>query len=80
MWSPLGCHDRRHQLRLHLLALGCPIVGDSLYAPPAGYHLTVVDALAASPPAGQDMPAPPSYGACYCSPATQRLGLGLGFA
>ena len=24
---------RRHQLRLHMLALGCPIVGDTLYAP-----------------------------------------------
>mgnify|MGYP002832847486 CR=1 FL=1 len=45
MWSPLGCHHRRHQLRLHPLALGCPIVGDSLYAPPAGYPPTVVDAL-----------------------------------
>ncbi len=26
---------RAHQLRVHLLALGCPIVGDALYAPPA---------------------------------------------
>ena len=24
---------RRHQLRLHMLALGCPIAGDTLYAP-----------------------------------------------
>ena len=27
---------RRHQLRLHMLALGCPMVGDTLYAPPPG--------------------------------------------
>ena len=32
---------RSHQLRVHLLALGCPILGDNLYAHPA--------ALAASP-------------------------------
>ena len=79
---PFGYHHRRHQLRLHLLALGCPIVGDSLYAPPAGYHPTVGSTLCAPPPGGQGTPASSSCCSSRCSPATSRLHLhasSLGF-
>eukprot|EP00964_Phaeocystis_antarctica_P146100 scaffold112302_cov67-Phaeocystis_antarctica.AAC.2 len=84
MSLPVAHHHRRHQLRLHLLALGCPIVGDSLYAPPAGYHPTVSGRTpCAPPPSGQGTPASSSYCSSPCSSATPRLHLhasSLGFA
>ncbi|KAJ1640482.1 pseudouridine synthase [Pavlovales sp. CCMP2436] len=47
---------RRHQLRLHCLALGHPIVGDTLYAP--AQPAPSIDALPGGPSTGGELPRP----------------------
>ncbi|HEY9039568.1 MAG TPA: RluA family pseudouridine synthase [Roseovarius sp.] len=41
LWPRSG---RTHQLRVHMLALGHPILGDPLYAPDAAYHRMMLHA------------------------------------